>query len=241
MRYLFTMFLICTCLYSYGQSVSGIVTDKRTGQRISGAWVTSSKANIISGLQGEFIINTAKRDTIRVKMQGYKLYVLPIDVSTGKSVVITLDNAIIELNEVHVTAKRDRVKDSLNNRKMFAKEFNTAPRLKDIIGPASGNLAGISIRPSQLIRAITYKHSREYKFKQVLVRDEQNHYIDSRFSERLVTELTGLQGDSLLDFMDKYRPGMERIKKMNDYDIRVYINTSTSKFRDTANHQTKKI
>jgi hypothetical protein len=117
---------------------------------------------------------------------------------------------------------------------MFAKEFNaSAPKLKDIIvvsaAPGPLPVAGITIVPSQFIRALTYKHSREYKFKKVLIRDEQNRYIDSRFSENLVGTITNLKGDSLLNFMDKYRPGMEQIKKMSDYDIRVYIKTSQQK------------
>ncbi|MDN5284424.1 MAG: CarboxypepD reg-like protein [Mucilaginibacter sp.] len=238
MRYLFILLMVCSCLCSYGQTVSGIVTDKRTRQPVTGAWVTSSKATAISGIQGEFTINTAKSDTVKVKMQGYKLYGLPVNPSAKKNLQIVLEEAIIELNVVHVTAKRDRVKDSLNNRKMFAKEFNAAPpKLKDIIvvssNPGPIPIAGVTIIPSQFIKALTYKHSREYKFKQVLIRDEQARYIDSRFSERLVTELTGLKGDSLLDFMDKYRPGIEKVKTMSDYDIRAYINISAPKFRSS--------
>jgi hypothetical protein len=225
--------------------VSGIVTDGKTGQRISGAWITSAKASTISGLQGEFAIKTNNAtDTIRVRMQGYKPYMLPVDPAVNRNILIALDEAIIELNVVHVTAKRDRVKDSLNNRKMFAKDFNvSAPKLKDIIvvaqAPGPLPVAGVTIVPSQLIRALTYKHSREYKFKKILIRDEQNRYIDSRFSEVLVTELTGLEDEPLLSFMDKYRPAIEVIKKMTDYDIRVYIKASIIKFRSDTLHQTK--
>ena len=244
MRYLLTLFIICACLCSYGQTVSSIVTDKKAGRPITGAWITSSKATAISGIQGEFTINIAKNDTVKVKMQGYKLYVLPVNSSASKNIQVALEEAIIELNVVHVTAKRDRVKDSLNNRKMFAKEFNAAPpKLKDMIvassSPGPIPIAGITIVPSQFIRALTYKHSREYKFKQVLIRDERNRYIDSRFSERLVTELTSLKGDSLLDFMDKYRPGIEKIKRMTDYDVRVYINASAPKFRNNVSSKAK--
>ena len=235
MRGLFTLLLICACLCSYGQTVSGIVTDKKTGKPLTGAWVSTSKANTITSIQGEFSMTLVKAgDTLRVKMQGYKLYALPLNLANSKNIQVGLEAAIIELNEVHVSAKRDRVKDSLNNRKMFAKEFNaSAPKLKDIIvvsaAPGPLPVAGITIVPSQFIRALTYKHSREYKFKKVLIRDEQNRYIDSRFSENLVGTITNLKGDSLLNFMDKYRPGMEQIKKMSDYDIRVYIKASQQK------------
>lgn len=246
MRGPLTLLLMCTCLYSYGQTVSGIVSDKKTGQSLTGAWVSISKANVITGIQGEFSLVGAKtNDTLRVKMQGYKLYVLPLGSANSKNIRIGLEAAIIELNEVHVTAKRDRVKDSLNNRKMFAKEFNSSPpKLKDMIAVSGSNagllpVAGVTIVPSQIIRALTYKHSREYKFKKILVRDEQRRYIDSRFSESLVGTITDLKGDSLLDFMDKYRPGIEQIKKMSDYDIRVYIKTSQQKLLSDSLVKTK--
>jgi hypothetical protein len=246
MRCLLILFLMCSCLCAYGQNISGIITDKKTGQRLAGAWVSTSKANAISGLQGEFNIAAAnKTDTLRVKMQGYKLYVLPIGAVADKTIIVSLETAVIELHEVHVIAKRDRVKDSLNNRKMFAKEFNaSAPKFKDIVAVSGSNagllpVAGVTIVPSQFIRALTYKHSREYKFKKVLIRDEQNRYIDSRFGENLVSNITGFKGDSLLNFMDRYRPGIEQIKKMSDYDIRVYIKASQQKFSSDSLVKTK--
>jgi hypothetical protein len=245
MRYLLLLLVISAGLNANSQTISGIVTDGKTGQRISGAWITLAKASTISGLQGEFAIKTnSTADTIHVRMQGYKLYVLPINPSINKNILIALDEAIIELNVVHVTGKRDRVKDSLNNRKMFAKDFNvSAPKLKDILvvshTPGPLPLFGVTIVPSQLIKALTYKHSREYKFKKILIRDEQNRYIDSRFSEALVAQLTGLEDESLLSFMDKYRPAIEVIKRMTDYDIRVYIKASIIKFRSDTLYQTK--
>jgi len=245
MRCLLLLLIIGINLNTMAQTISGIVTDGQTGQRISGAWVTSARAATTSGLQGEFLIKTnASIDTIRVKMQGYKPYVLPIDPSANKNMIIILQRAVIELNEVHVTGKRDRVKDSINNRKMFAKEFNSsAPKFKDIVVVAANlgpiPVAGVTIVPSQLIRAITYKHSREYKFKKVLIRDEQNRYIDSRFGDYLVTELTGLKDDSLLNFMDKYRPAIDQLKKMTDYDVSVYIKASGQKFRSDIAAKTK--
>lgn len=245
MRYLLLLLFFGTSLNTMAQTISGILTDGRTGQRISGAWITWAKATTISGLQGEFTIKAYNtKDTIRVQMQGYKPYVLPVDASLRKNLIITLQETVIELNEVHITGKRDRVKDSLNNRKMFAKEFNaSAPKFKDIVvvaaGPGPIPVAGVTIVPSQLIRAIAYKHTREYKFKKILIRDEQNRYIDSRFGDDLVTELTGLKEDSLLNFMDRYRPGINALKKMTDYDIWVYIKASSQKFRNDTPTKTK--
>jgi hypothetical protein len=81
--------------------------------------------------------------------------------------------------------------------------------------------------------------SRREAFARYASTDEQNRYIDNRFSENLVTELTGLKDEPLLSFMDKYRPTIEVIKKTTDYDIRVYIKACIIKFRSDTLHQTK--
>nr|WP_184546933.1 carboxypeptidase-like regulatory domain-containing protein [Mucilaginibacter sp. FT3.2]MBB6232307.1 hypothetical protein [Mucilaginibacter sp. FT3.2] len=218
--------------------MGGIVVDKATGQRISGAWVTTAGSTTISDVAGEFSISLSKlkQDTLKVKMQGYKLFVLPVDASKIKDVVVQMEQVAIQLNQVNISARRDRVKDSISNRIQFAKDFNThRPKFSDIVQAAApgGPLAfvGVSLSPTQLISALTYKHSNAYKFKQVLIHDEQAKYIDSRFSDERVAELTGLQNDSLYHFINRYRPTIDEVKKMSDYDIFTYIKKCAVRFR----------
>jgi len=236
MRILFIAIIMLTCLNTYGQTINGIVTDKQTGQAISGALITSSKSTVISDLRGNFTIAIKEiNDTISVTMQGYSLCKTS-NLAANTAISIALDKTPIALKEVKVSAKRDRLKDSLNNREMFAKSFNSAaPKLKDIVRVSQGlgvvPIAGVTIVPSEFVKAMTYKHSREYKFKKTLINDEQYKYIDSRFNKSLVVVITKLQADSLADFMEKYRPDINAIKKMTDYDIRVYIKKSLVEFK----------
>ena len=238
MRYLLILSFIVTCATAYGQSISGIITDSATGQRISGAWVTSAHSATSSNLIGEFTISVVKlRDTIKVKLQGYKLYKLLANDTTGNNVVIQLEQSTFQLKAVNITAKKNRVKDSISNRQMFAKDFNSkAPGLKDIIRPSVTNglipIVGVTISLSPLITAIAYKHSRAYKFKQVLLKDEQAKYISSRFSEAKVAQVTNLKDDSLLDFIDKFRPTITQVNKMSDYDLLTYIKLNLVKFKN---------
>ncbi len=247
MRYLLLLLFANISLSCYGQKVNGIVTDKNTGQRVSGAWITTTGSTAISGMAGEFSVGIAKqKDTIKVKMQGYKLYALPVDAANLKDVVIRLEQATIQLNQVNISARRDRVKDSISNRKEFAKDFAShAPKFSDIVRPAVSAgpipVVGVAIVPSQLIAAITYKHSRAYKFKQVLIHDEQARYVDSRFSDERVEQLTGLQSDSLFHFINQYRPTIGAVKKMSDYDIFVYIKKSAAKFRSPHHDDVKEV
>ncbi|GAA3977707.1 carboxypeptidase-like regulatory domain-containing protein [Mucilaginibacter dorajii] len=242
MRYLMILVLLCFCLEGYGQKISGIVTDKNTGQRISGAWITTSNGTTISNMAGEFAVNASKlKDTLKVKMQGYKLYVLPVDASKVNTVAVALQQTAIELNQVNISARRDRVKDSISNRKDFAKDFaSRPPKFSDIVRPSLGAgpypMAGVTIVPSQLIALLTYKHSNAYKLKKALIAHEQGEYIDSRFSDERVAQLTNLPDDSLHQFIELYRPAIAQVKKMSDYDIMTYIKTSLVKYKSPVHH-----
>ena len=239
MRHLLTFIMLSLCFTAKAQTISGIVTDKTTGMRLTGAWVTSTNGSAISNLQGEYSISVKKlADSIKVKMPGYKLCVRAINPAAEVYLKIELEPRVIELTEVSITGKRNRIKDSLNTRRLFAKDFNSAPpKFSDIfeIAPGTGPLdvAGITIHPSQLVALLTYKHSRAYKFKKVLIRDEQLKYVESRFTTELVSKLTNLKSDSLEDFIDQYRPPIAQVKKMTDYDMVEYIKGSALKFRES--------
>jgi hypothetical protein len=70
------------------------------------------------------------------------------------------------------------------------------------------------------------------RLKKRLMIEEEDYYIDSRFSRDYVTKLTHLQGDSLQRFMMDYRPTYEFCRKAAQVDILVYINDSYKKFKE---------
>lgn len=247
MRHLLIIFFICTSLAGYAQKINGIVTDKATGLRISGALISTGSSAAISDMAGIFSISVARAgDTLRVKMQGYKRYALPVDPSKTTDIIVQLEQATIQLQQVNISARRDRVKDSISTRIQFAKDFNShPPKFSDIIRPGASvgpiPMVGVSIVPSQLIALLTYKHSNAYRFKQALIRDEEGKYVDSRFSDERVAQLTGLQADSLYHFINQYRPAAAQVRKMSDYDIFTYIKKSAAKFRKPHRDDVKEV
>jgi len=227
--------LLFICLNTYGQQVNGFVTDKQTGRFISGAFIKSAAAIVLSDLHGQFTIKVNQpNDTLHVTMRGYEPHQQTVN-EADKTIIIALSQTT-QLREVTVTAQKDRVADSIATRKMFAKSFNSrAPKFGDIVqvdvAPGPVPVAGVTIIPSQLVRAITYKYSREYQFQKTLLQDENDKYIDARFNKSLVTQLTKLEEDSLTLFMYKYRPTIVAIKKMTSYDLRTYIKKSLVDFK----------
>ena len=66
--------------------------------------------------------------------------------------------------------------------------------------------------------------------KKRLVREEEDHYVDYRYSRDYVAKLTHLQGDSLFRFMRDFRPSYDYCRKAATVDILVFINDSFKKF-----------
>lgn len=71
------------------------------------------------------------------------------------------------------------------------------------------------------------------KLQQTLLKDEETAYVDRMFSKQKITTLTSLKGDSLLDFMDDYRPTIKQAKEMTDYEMMLYIKKSYAEFIKT--------
>ena len=58
---------------------------------------------------------------------------------------------------------------------------------------------------------------------QRLIQDEQDKYIDHRYTKYLVKRLTNLEEKELIDFMNFYRPSYEEVLSMNDLELGYYI------------------
>ena len=141
------------------------------------------------------------------------------------------------LRDVLIRANRDHKKDSINLRKDYAQVFNYQPKkLTDAFtgNPSNVPFAFVSIDLITLFNAINKKNDPTYKFKKELLRNEQADYVATRFNRGLVTRVTGLKGDSLNMFMDKYYPTADWVKKTSDYDMIQYIKAKAVEFRKPA-------
>ena len=66
--------------------------------------------------------------------------------------------------------------------------------------------------------------------QKVQLKEEENNYVNHRFDAEKISVITKLEGDSLQTFIRKYRPTAAEIRKMNDYQILMYVKRSYSLF-----------
>jgi len=102
----------------------------------------------------------------------------------------------------------------------------------DAFVPSGGNGTSqlLSIDVVTLVRALTKKSTRAYKFNKLLLRDEKTDYINQKFSHGLVARVTGLKGDTLSAFVVQYRPTYTFAHKATDYEMELYIKDCYKKF-----------
>lgn len=233
-RYL-TILFIFAFIGARAQVITGRILADTSNRPLTATIVTHSGHQTSSDANGEFSVPVSgSGETIKVFAIGYKIYFYPVkDIKTDR-VIIRLKGVSIMLRDVMIRANRDHKKDSLNLRKDYAQVFNyQPPKLTDAIvsPPSNVPFAFVNIDLLTVFSALTKKSDPKYKLKNELLKDEQADYVATRFNRGLITRVTGLKGDSLTTFIDKYYPTIEWVKKTSDYEMIRYIKTKVVEFR----------
>ena len=216
------------------QAISGRVLSDTSNKPIT-ATITTAFHQTSSNANGEFRIATSGAgDTIRVFAIGFKTYLLPVSKWKQGDTIIRLKPTSKMLKDVVIKANRDHKKDSTRNREEFNQVFNfKPPKVTDAFTlPTAGvPFAFVSIDVLTLIKALNKKHDPTYKLQQVMLRDEQADYINTRYNRAFITRNTNLKGDSLEKFFDKYYPTADWVSRTSDYDMILYVKAKYAEFK----------
>jgi hypothetical protein len=232
-------YLVILLLFGYltvnAQIVTGRTLADTTSKPVTATILTHSGHQTSSNYNGEFAIPVSGiGDTIKVFAIGYKIYLLPVKDPKQSNLIIRLKPVSIMLHDVVIRAERNHKKDSINLRKDYSQVFNyQPPKLTDAFtgNPSNVPFAFVSIDLLTVFNALTKNSDPKYKLKKELLRDEQGDYIATRFNRGLVTRITGLNGDSLNKFMEKYYPTIDWVKKASDYDMIQYVKAKFTEFK----------
>lgn len=135
---------------------------------------------------------------------------------------IALHVPVTELREVKVTP-RNYKRDSIQNRLDYAKAFDFHKPGISLSNPSNGSF-GVGLDLDAFINMFNFrKNKRMAHFQQRLLQEEQDKFIDHRFTRALVRKITKLSGDEQEDFMKKYRPTLDFTRTATDYEFDEYI------------------
>lgn len=245
MKPLLILFLLLSFKLN-AQTLSGTVSDSASRLPISNVQVISKKATVLTNEFGKFSLeNTAVGDKISFRIMGYETQELVVKKELLNATInIKLIIKSIDLREVNIKTNRNYKKDSLALRKEYAAVFAyKAPDFTDMFVKVDPSYRSphANINPNSTASILKFnalsafsffnkKKNLTSKLKQTLLKDEELNFVDSRFSKAKVESLTSLKGDSLITFMQHYRPSYLAIKQMNDYQIILHIKKSYAEF-----------
>ena len=227
---LFLLSLLAIQLTNAQVLVQGRVYDisKKTPLE-SVAVLTSSGKGTITDSLGRYALNAQKGDTIFFSYIGKNTNKFLVkDVEDPTRFDISLHVVANELPGVTVRS-RNYTLDSIQNRKDYAKAFNYRKPTVSLVTDKNYTPGGVgaAFDLEAIINMFRFKYNRRMESLQKrLLQQEQDKYIDKRFSKWFVTKLTGATGSTLDSFMMLYRPSYELLLTVNDLELGVYIQES---------------
>ncbi len=176
---------------------------------------------IESAEDGGFEIDIEAGHLVEFRKEGYK--VLRIRIPNGKLPsyfrVMMQERGTDVIDYVNARgAAPDYKTDSLRYYALYKKslEFPRLTGIESIQHPFSA----MSKKNRQI-----WAFQDEYRFYQ------EQKFIDYTFNEKLVTQVTGLSGDSLQRYMQLFRPTYNMLRQMNEYNYYTYIKKTAEAYR----------
>jgi hypothetical protein len=192
--------------------------------------ITESRYDL-SEEDGSYRIQAAPGDHIAFSSVGYRADTLTVTASLLTAACpIYLDIRPQELQAVRVGEFNNYQLDSMDRRKEYAWVYehdNTPHIAKDRQG-ADG--VGVTMN---IFRKTSSADKQRIHLEKRLQKEEEDDYVDYRYNTDYVTKITHLKGDSLKQFMQRYRPSYDYCRKAANVDILVYINDSYKLYMKT--------
>lgn len=203
-------------------------------------------------------VKNLKQENISESDMGgnYRIFVSIGDKITFSSVGYTADTVVVKENMLNIPYDIFLVRNVIELSKVTVGELNSyqvdsisrQQEFEDVLSKKNGKLVGgkgntISDGVGVTLSPLSYfsqKEKNERRFKKMFARQEEELYVDYRFSHDYISEITHLQGDSLQKFMYNYRPDYKFCRKASKTDMLTYINDSYMDFTHQKGFPPKK-
>ncbi len=197
--------------------LSGLVLEKTTSRRLADVNVVNMRTNqkVVSNTFGVFFIEAMVGDSLSLTKVGYG----PI-----KTVVHTLEDVVLEMKpgmeiEEVIVARKTKEQEMADILRDYEK--------KGIYGGGKNRVGTYLNSPATALYNLFGREAKNMKrFEKFMNREVNEIAVDKIFTQKVVSETTGLQGEALLNFMELYRPSHDVATAWGHYDLLNYINKS---------------
>jgi hypothetical protein len=233
-RYIILILLVFASFAGFSQlqiQVKGKVFDMTQQVPLVGVSVmrTNGTGTITDSL-GRYSIYVHETDSIWFSYLGRGTPKYPVaSIPNQQNFEISLHVNVTELKPVMVKPRNYHL-DSIANREEYAKAFNFRKPGIGIVAPNTQN-AAVGVDLDQLIDVFNFRKNRRMAaFRDRLMEEEKEKFIDHRFNRALVIRLTQLRGVELDTFMTRYKPDLIFIESATDYELQSYIKKCFEKY-----------
>jgi hypothetical protein len=227
----FPMYAILQLLFS-GASAQGLIGGniKGNSELLFAATIqnTSQHRVNISDLGGNYKIAADIGDSVIFSHLGYISDTIVVNSAMfSERLPIELKVKISNLASVDVNEMSKYTLDSLSRREDYDYIFKNKNAKPLWDNKLSGDGRGVNFSP---IGHWSANEKQKRKLKERLEKDDKEEFIYYKFSRR-VPRLTGLRGDSLIMFINTYKPTYEYCVHASSLDILLYINDKLVLFK----------
>lgn len=204
-------------------SLSGLVLDKDNGNRIADVNVVNlrTKKHTTTSSYGVFYIEALVGDSLSLTKTGY---------GSIKTIIYTMEDVLLEMRsgihlETVVVSRRSREQEMENILRDYEK--------KGIYNGGKNNVGTYVSSPATALYNLFGREAKNMKrFEKFMDREVNEIQVDRIFSKAKITEITGLSGDDLQNFMDLYRPSLSMAQTWGQYDLLDYVNRSLKSWNE---------
>jgi hypothetical protein len=227
----FLVLVLCNQLAGAQVLIKGTVYDHSQLYPLQAVSVMSTSGKgTVTDSSGNYHITLHTGDSLYFSYLGKGSPKFPVNEITELSQFnISLDVAVDTLKSFSVNQKNYLV-DSLQTRKEYQKVFDySGDGYINSVKTRTKPGMGIGLSPDIFFHAKNNKKT--LMLQQRLEQEEQENYVDHRFTKTLVKKITGLQPPALDTFMVKWRPSYQYLKSFaTDWDFYEYILHSSKLF-----------
>ena len=234
------LFFLLTCvafssLKAQRYTISGIVYDISGRMPIEAVMVYTKFSSTQTDSLGRYLITLQPKDSLTFSLFGKSTQKFALDqIEDQSNFNIMIHVTGFDLPEVRVRNSYYRY-DSIQNRIDYAKYFNYEPpglKLSNQQNFFGNGGVTIGFDVNEIINMFRFKRNRNAQFLQNrLIYQEQEKYINYRFTKRFVQKLTKLDGPRLDVFMEYCKPSYPTLALLNDLELGYFIQQKFIQFK----------
>lgn len=215
------LFLLRQNLFAQELAVEGMVLDRDTKQRLTGAFIKNIQTGLglYNNSRGEFRTKLFLDCVLEASLKGYQADTLSAN-AEHTVLIFYLKRQVILLPEVHIKERGKSPQAQFRDaREVYSSAYALGDGRSSLLQDRGFGIDGLY--------SLFSREGRNARHLQALILgDYQWAVVSSRYNSDLVSRVTGLRGQNLIDFMQQYRPNYDFVLRANDYEMVRFIKYS---------------